>query len=260
MELPAWHVQRGEGPLVAAAIHHGHAVRPELVDLLAIRPAERLREEDPYTGDWTSVAPTRIVGLRSRFEVDLNRPRDRAVYLREEDAWGLRVWKRPPGPDVIARSRAIHDAFYREARSVLAELSAGFGRVVVLDLHSYNHRRNGPQAPADDPQISPDVNVGTSNMDRVRWDPVIRALIEALRGFPFPGRRLDVRENVRFSGGHFSRWVHDRFPETACSIAIEVKKVFMDEWTGEADPIRLAAVREALRLGAERVAEVLPKC
>ena len=38
-------------------------------------------QEDPFTGIWTTVAPTRLIGLHSRFEVDFNRPRDKAVYL-----------------------------------------------------------------------------------------------------------------------------------------------------------------------------------
>src|SRR5690606_33956601 len=85
---------RGDGPIIAAAIHNGHEVRPEVAGLLALDDAQRLREEDPFTGEWTVVAPTQIVGLRSRFETDLNRPRDGAVYERPEQAWGLHIWHR----------------------------------------------------------------------------------------------------------------------------------------------------------------------
>ena len=88
-----WWIEKGSGPLVATAIHDGHEVRPDVLDLMSIPEANRLREEDPFTGDWTAVAPTRVVGTRSRFEVDLNRPRDGAVYRTPADAWGLEVWK-----------------------------------------------------------------------------------------------------------------------------------------------------------------------
>jgi hypothetical protein len=37
------------------------------------------------------VAPTHIIVTRSRFEVDLNRPRDKAVYRCAADAWNLDV-------------------------------------------------------------------------------------------------------------------------------------------------------------------------
>ena len=55
-------VEEGRGPLDATAIHDGHAVRPEVERLMALDEASRLREEDPFTGRWTAVAATRIVG------------------------------------------------------------------------------------------------------------------------------------------------------------------------------------------------------
>ena len=72
--------------------------------------------------------------------------------------------------------------------------------------------------------------------DRGRWAGVIERFIEDLELFDFPGGRLDVRENVRFRGGACAAWAHRMFPEEACVLSIEVKKFFMDEWTG--GPIR----------------------
>ena len=257
MDLGAWRLQRGDSPLAAAAIHHGHAVRAEIADRLAISDGDRLREEDPGTGDWTVIAPTRIIGLRSRFEVDLNRPREGAVYLRPEDAWGLRVWRRLPPGEILERSRGIYDEFYREIRGLLEDLTTRFGRVVVFDLHSYNHRRAGPGAPPADPDINPEVNVGTSNMPRRFWAPVVGGFMAAMRGFDFLGRRLDVRQDVRFRGGYFSHWIHETFPQSVCSMAIEFKKFFMDEWSGVANPTQLEAIVAALQSAAECVSETL---
>ena len=56
-DLTIWELQQGDSPLVAAAIHHGHAVREEVAALLALPEADRLREEDPFTGDWTVAVP-----------------------------------------------------------------------------------------------------------------------------------------------------------------------------------------------------------
>ena len=98
-----WRLQIGHGPLVATAIHDGHAIRDELVGHLALGESDRLREEDPFTELWTHAARTRVVGLRSRFEVDLNRPRESAVYRTPVDAWGLQVWKGTLPDDVAAR-------------------------------------------------------------------------------------------------------------------------------------------------------------
>jgi hypothetical protein len=242
-----WYLERGNGPLVAAAIHDGRGVRPELIPQLAISHDERLREEDPFTGTWTSISPTRLIALHSRFEVDFNRPRDKAVYLTPDDAWGLRLWKGTPPAECVERSLAIHDAFYDEVRCLLQRMVRRYERVVVLDLHSYNHRREGRNAAPADPLGNPEVNIGTGTMDRVRWAPIVDRFIVDLRNFDFLGRRLDVRENVKFRGGYFPRWIHEHFPESVCVLAVEVKKFFMDEWSGKTNELQLEAVKRALK-------------
>ena len=59
--------------------------------------------------------------------------------------------------------------------------------------------------------------------------------VEALGDQEVRGHRLDVRVNVRFRGGFLCRWIVEHYPDTACPLAIEFKKVFMDEWTGQWD-------------------------
>lgn len=242
-----WQMEEGPGPLVALALHDGHAVRAELLPWLALSPEERLREEDPFTGSWTTVAPTRIVALRSRFEVDLNRPRPQAVYRRPEDAWGLPLYRAPLPEEVVRRSLRGYDAFYQRMHRLLEAKRQAHGRFVVLDLHSYNHRRDGPAAAAADPASHPEINVGTGTMtERGRWARIIDRFCADLRGFDFAGSSLDVRENVKFCGGEFAAWVHRTFPEAACCLSVEVKKFFMDEWTGLADERLLSLVGRAL--------------
>jgi len=239
--------RRGSGPIIAAAIHDGHDTRPRVEKRLALEEEERLHEEDPYTGEWTQVAKTQIVGLRSRFEVDLNRPRDEAVYQTPDDAWGLDVWEEPPDEKMIEASLREYDAFYESVEALLNELVAEHGQVVVYDLHTYNHRRKGPEAAADSPQTNPEVNIGTGTMDREFWAPVVDRFIADLRAYDFHGRSFDVRENVKFQGGYFGEWIHQTFPKTVCSLAIEFKKIFMDEWTGEGEWDEIEQVYRALR-------------
>lgn len=256
---PIWQTHFGDSPLVACAMHHGHAVRPDVAQLLKLTANERLYEEDPYTGDWTTIAPTRIVGLRSRFEVDLNRPRDKAVYLTPADAWGLDVWSSPPPQKVVNRSLGAYDDFYAHLRLLLQRLVTRHGRVVVFDLHSYNHIRGGPEGVAGDPAENPEVNLGTGTMPRSRWTPIVDRWLAEMRGFDFLGRRLDVRENVKFFGGHLPNWIHQTFPETVCALAIEVKKFFMNEWTGELDHPQHQALHTALQHAANTVLDELDK-
>ncbi|MEO8496769.1 MAG: N-formylglutamate amidohydrolase [Planctomycetota bacterium] len=254
-----WRYHAGSGPLVATAVHDGHEVRAEVATHLELNDAGRLREEDPFTGDWTRVAPTRVVGTRSRFEVDLNRPRDKAVYRTPEDAWGLTVWKDAPPDDIFDRSLAEYDAFYDSMRKLFTELSQQHGKFFVFDLHTYNHRRQGPAGPAADSEGNPQVNIGTGTMDRERWAPVVDTLIDTLRSFDFPGGKLDVRENVKFRGGNWPQWIHQSFPETGVAVAIEFKKFFMDEWTGQPDAACVEAIGEALRFTAPAVLDALTR-
>ncbi|MGV3485696.1 MAG: N-formylglutamate amidohydrolase, partial [Planctomycetaceae bacterium] len=148
MNATAFQITRlGAGPIVATAIHDGHSLRPDVAELIALDEAQRLREEDPYTGLFVRVADTQVIGLRSRFEVDFNRSRDQAIYLQPQDAWGLDVWRTPPCQQLIARSLQEYDEFYAAVERLLGELLKQHGRLVVFDIHSYNHRRDGADAP-----------------------------------------------------------------------------------------------------------------
>lgn len=238
---------QGDMPLVVTAIHDGHALRPEAAEIMALSDAERLREEDPFTAGWTTIADNRLIGSQSRFEVDLNRPREKAVYIQPEDAWGLHVWKETPAPQLIAGSLAVYDAFYNNAFRLFSALENRFNHFVVFDLHTYNHRREGPDAPPAEAVGNPEVNLGTGTMDRDKWAPIIDRFQADLSAFDFGGRQLDVRENIKFFGGQFGSWTHENFPDSGCVISIEFKKFFMDEWTGIPDVTQLAAIRQSLQ-------------
>lgn len=256
---PACIFRRGDSPVVAAAIHNGHDTRPSVEWRLAIDEHCRLREEDPFTAEWTQITATQIVGLRSRFEVDLNRPRERAVYQAPEDAWGIKVWKSPPESQLIAESLWEYDLFYSTIKDLLRELVKKHGRVAVFDLHTYNFRRNGPDSQPAASHQDPEINIGTGSMDRDYWGALVDQFIDDLRDFDFNGRSLDVRENVKFQGGYFPRWIHEAFPYSVCAIAVEVKKFFMDEWTGEADLEEIERVYRALKSAVRGVRSSLER-
>lgn len=244
--------------MLATAIHTGHDLRPEVAGLVALDDATRLREEDPFTDVIAAAAGPPVVVNRSRFEVDLNRPRESAVYRRPDDCWGLRVWREELPEDVARRSLETYDAFYATLARHL-DLLAARGPFVVFDVHSYNHRRDGedePPAPAED---NPAVNVGTGSMDRGRWAPVVDAVMATMGRVEVDGAPLDVRENVRFRGGHLSRWVHERYPGTGCAVALEFKKTFMDEWRGTPDDRRLLILAGALGAAVPAATDALAR-
>jgi len=254
-----WSIVEGDSPIVAAAIHHGNTVSCDIEPMFALNKAARRREEDPYTGIWARISQTRVVVSQSRFEVDLNRPRERAVYIKPADAWGLDVWKEPPSAVLVRNSLQRYDAFYQDVHRLLHQLERRFGRFIVLDLHSYNHRRKGPDGLPDSPKGNPEINIGTGTMNRCHWAAVVDRFMTDLRNFDYLGRRLDVRENIKFQGGYFSQWIHEHFPQTGCALAIEVKKFFMDEWTGELYSVPFNGIMQALRMTLTGLREELRK-
>lgn len=255
-----WRLHDGPGRFVATAIHDGAEVRGDVLRHMVLAEANRRREEDPYTAEWTNIAPIRVVGLRSRFEVDLNRPRAQAVYRTPEDCWGLRVWSDELPEEVAQESLLEYDAFYQALFELYDRLAQQHRKFVVYDLHTYNHRRGGPDGPIADEAKNPQVNVGTGTIkDRSQWAGVIDRFKHDLGNYDFPGGKLDVRENVRFFGGNHPRWAHETFPESACVLAIEFKKFFMDEWSGEADQALVEAIGNALASTVPGVLEELSK-
>ena len=243
-----WDIEVGPGPLVGVAVHAGHDIRPELEHALAIDENTRLREEDPFTDRIAALCHTHIITNRSRFEVDLNRPANEAICVQPEDCWNLRVWKQMDGltQTMYRRSLAEHAAFYDMLGEFLEHIRQREGRFVVLDCHSYNYRRAGPGKPAADPQTNPEINIGTGSMERTYWAPVVDRFVSRLRSADYLGRHLDVRENVNFRGRHLAHFTHTHFPRTGCCLAIEVKKIFMDEWTGELDEVAFNALLKAI--------------
>jgi hypothetical protein len=243
-----WTVNRGFSPILGTAIHNGHNVRGDVEALMALPRNDRLREEDPFTEFVIRDLSNRIICHRSRFEVDLNRPREAAVYLSPEQAWGMDIWKEKPLPAAVEQSLAVHDAYYSMLKQVLSDIEERHGCFVVLDIHSYNHRRVGPHAPPSGSETAPDINIGTFSMNRNRWAHVVDPFMEKLRQFDFLGRTMDVRENVAFQGkGEQTRFIHEVFPKTGCAIAVEFKKFFMDEWTCVPDREVLVAMRAMIR-------------
>lgn len=247
MTQPLTHEFSGDwsGQLVATSIHGGHGLREDTAAAMRLDEDTRLREEDPFTDRIGSGAAAQVVVHHSRFEVDLNRPREEAVYRRPEDAWGLDIWTDGElDATATENSLAQYDRFYAELGERLDEL-AERGPFVVYDVHSYNHRRDGEDDPGADVADNPEVNLGTGTVDE-HWRPVVEAFTHSLEAQEVAGHRLDVRENVKFEGRALAWFVHERYPDTGVCLALEFKKTFMDEWTGVPDEAHLDALREAL--------------
>ena len=241
-----------EARLIAVAVHNGHELRVDVAAIMALDDITRTREEDPYTGDWAATFPMHVIAHRSRFEVDLNRERENAVYVTPEDAWGLDVWRGTPSERIVTQSLDLYDTFYSNMEKTLDRMVEAHGGFVLFDIHSYNHRRRGPDRPPEPVTDNPTMNLGTGSMPD-RWRPVADAFLDTVKEHRIGGELIDVRENVRFQGRQMAAFVHERYRSVGCALAIEVKKVYIDEWTGRIDADAHSQVGNVLRLAGSEV-------
>ena len=245
-----------QGPIMATAIHEGHQVRDELKEKFNLKDEERFREEDPFTGAIARTFPNHLIVNRSRFEVDLNRPVERAVYRKPEDAWGLQVWKEPLSKEIAEASLQYYHNFFEEVEAYVQQIVDAHGYAIIYDIHSYNHRRESPEQAAPQ-EGNPDIDILVEGIEMKVWRPVLDRLKQELQAYPYPDGSLDVREEVRFKGGgsNFMQRMLQRFGEKVLVPSIEFKKIFMDEWTGVVDEEKLGHLTKALRNTERAVVE-----
>ena len=222
-------------PALCAAIHNGGNLRPELAENCLLSQAERYYEEDPYTASFVAQQAITLSGNDSRYEYDLNRNFDECVY---EMAWGKKVWKKPLSAETIKISKEKHAQFYRIVSALVEALVEDFGQCIVYDNHSYNYRRH-------ERTDLPVFNIGTSSVKSDKWRPVIDSWLTTLKNIKVEGAQITAAENDIFYGkGQLAAHCHRRY-EHVLVLATEVKKIFMDELTGQADPVILPAMQKA---------------
>jgi len=212
-------------PALCAAIHNGGQLRSELVDNCLLSQTERYYEEDPFTASFVAQQAITLTGNDSRYEYDLNRHSDECVY---ETAWGKEIWKTPLMPETIALSKAKHAQFYRIVSVIVEALVDDFGHCIVYDNHSYNYRRH-------ERTDLPVFNLGTSSVKSDKWRPIINSWLNTLNSIHIEGVQINAAENDIFFGkGQLAAHCHGLY-DNVLVLATEVKKVFMNELTGEAE-------------------------
>lgn len=223
-------------PTFSAAIHNGHNLRQDLMANCLLSQAERYYEEDPYTATFIDKQPITLVGHDSRYEYDLNRPTEECVY---KTAWGKDVWRTSLSSDAIDRSKEKHRQFYEVVSALTEVLLEDFGQCLVYDLHSYNFKRHQRLD-------LPVFNLGTSTMQDDYWHPLINSWLQLLKDLKVDGVEITAAENDIFSGkGNLAGHCHRRYDKVLV-LATEVKKVFMDELSGNPSPQILSSLQHGL--------------
>ena len=221
-----------------AAIHDGHQFRKELWDSCIHTEYERWYEEDPCTKEMVKTHPIVIAGCDSRFEYDLNRPPEEAVF---ETAWGKQLWKYPLPEDMKVRSLEKHSNFYKVVEALITKLEDKFGICVVYDMHSYNWRRWDREVPT--------WNLGTSNIDNDRFGDNIELWRQSLSEIKFP-EAIESTSKINdtfFGNGYFLKFITKNFKNTLV-LATEIAKVYCHEYDQIIYPEVVKAVEEELKV------------
>ncbi|MFY0604229.1 MAG: N-formylglutamate amidohydrolase [Flavobacteriaceae bacterium] len=232
-------------PYACGAVHDGHQFRKELWENCKHTEYERWFEEDPATKEMVNSHPIVIAGMDSRFEYDLNRAPDNAIY---EDAWGKQLWHQPLSKEMIEKSLRKHTNFYKVTHALISKLESKFGVCIVYDMHSYNWKRWDREVPT--------WNLGTSNVDEIRFELAIKSWSDVLGKMKLPNDIESTSKiNDTFKGnGYFLKYITQNFNNTLV-LATEIAKVYCDELTQIMYPEVVIAVEKYLRTELKKHAE-----
>ncbi len=224
-------------PYACGAVHDGHQFRRELWENCMHTEYDRWFEEDPATKEMVQTHPIVIAGMDSRFEYDLNRAPESAIY---EDAWGKQLWHSPLPEDMKQKSLAKHSNFYKVVHALISKLEEKFGVCVVYDMHSYNWKRWTREVPT--------FNLGTSNVDNERFGDIVEDWRALLSKIELPNDIASTSKiNDTFQGnGYFLKYITEHFSNTLV-LATEVKKIYCDEIDQIMFPEVVSAIEKALK-------------
>lgn len=115
---------------VCGAVHDGHQFRKDLWKNCMHSEYERWYEEDPATKQMILSHPIVIAGNDSRFEYDLNRSPETAIY---EDAWGKKLWHTSLSDKEKEKSLLKHENFFKIVCALVSKLAMFCFRIYVCD-------------------------------------------------------------------------------------------------------------------------------
>lgn len=232
-------------PYLCAAIHDGHQFRKELWEDCLHSEYDRWYEEDPETKRMIDTQPMVLASMDSRFEYDLNRTPEEAVFVT---AWGKQLWKTPLSEEQQERSITKHQNFYKVVDALLNQLEHQFKHCVVYDMHSYNWQRWDREVPT--------WNLGTTNINNDKFGNQVELWRKSLSEIKLPNNiKQTAKINDTFFGnGYFLKYISAKFENTLV-LATEIAKVYCDEYQQIIYTEVVDAVRNELKIRIPNHAE-----
>jgi len=222
---------------VCGAVHDGHQFRKELWDNCLHTEYDRWFEEDPCTKEMVRWHPIVLAGCDSRFEYDLNREPENAVF---DTAWGKELWKVPLSEAQRQKSIEKHFHFYSVVQALIKKLEDLFGVVIVYDMHSYNWTRWDREVPV--------INLGTTNINNDRFGKTVEEWRKSLSELVLP-HDIEATSKINdtfFGNGYFLKYITNNFKNTLV-LATEFKKIYCDELSEIIYPEVVTAIEKQLQ-------------
>jgi N-formylglutamate deformylase len=244
-----------ELPIVASVPHSGTFVPDWLVSKFEPVQLEALWNSDWFLEQLYDFLPRlgvgMLVGTHSRYVGDLNRPETLAygdfwrAMVPEKTATGRSVYRVAPTDAELLRMRDEHHRpYHRRLAAKLAELQSRWGRVYLLDLHSFFGL------------IEADVCLGNGS-----GTTCTESLLRAFE-LGFQAQDFATVKNRVFTGGHITR--HYAAPPRVETLQIELRYTCyhdcsrIDEPVRPVpDPARISSARQRLERVFEQAIEQL---
>jgi len=235
-------------PFLVTSVHSGSYLSPTALNLIQLTKNERFFEEDPYTDYYLSLGEVGVAGKYSRFEFDLNRTVDNTVYQGPQQAWGLTPWRNDTDYQLMLKhGKERHTEFYGLMKDLFAVMAGKHPKLIHLNIHSFNHRRD------DDPAICISTKVIPDFWKKTASSFVMSLRTEAQNLLPKNSllsrwESIDdaIKENYPFTGGYLSEWVGLEFEKSVCSIQIEFNKSLFMTPDGELVGENMAILKDLL--------------
>jgi len=223
---------------VCGAVHNGHQFRKSLWSNCLHTEYDRWFEEDPETLTMVQSHPIVISGNDSRFEYDLNRAPEAAIY---EDAWGKKLWKSPLSKNAKIQSLKKHENFYKVVHALISKLEQIHRKVIVYDMHSYNWKRWSREVPT--------FNIGAGKVDMNKFGKFVTSWQQSLSEIKLPHniKSTSLINDVFKGNGYFLQFIMSNFKETLV-LATEVSKIYCDELDQIMFPEVVNSIEEALKI------------
>ena len=213
-------------PAICTAVHSGTAFSEKFAGKVQVDELVRRQEEAPYTGDLLHSLPIVVRGLESRFQYDLNSSPQECIPLEIQQK---KIWEGALSTREISQNIDKHNSYFRVLHVLLTSLEAKFSSCIIYDLNS----------PLSGNTVSATglFQIGTHYIDKDRYQAVLNHLRQRL----LKTQLTNISNSVSFDDGDFGKgyqasFINKNHPDSLC-IPLSIKKLYMDEQTGEPYPL-----------------------